>query len=107
MNLGSKTLTAGQAHLLSPSAATISGAGGSFIKAGTGTIVLSGTNTYTGGTAVSAGTLSVAGASSYGTGTLHWMPEPRFKQEERLALGTTFSRLARRGMEPSIQMAMR
>jgi len=56
----------------------IAGAGG-LIKTGSGTMILSGTNTYSGGTAINAGTLSVdednnlggaSGALSFGGGTL-------------------------------------
>ncbi|PIS02648.1 MAG: hypothetical protein COT85_04220 [Chlamydiae bacterium CG10_big_fil_rev_8_21_14_0_10_42_34] len=52
-------------------AGVISGAG-SLSKVDTGTLVLSGTNTYTGGTVVSAGTLSIASDSNLGgsSGTL-------------------------------------
>jgi autotransporter-associated beta strand protein len=39
-------------------------------KLGAGTLVLSGTNTYSGGTVISAGTLRVTNASSVGTGTV-------------------------------------
>jgi autotransporter-associated beta strand protein len=59
---------------------TVTGTGGSLTKAGTGILVLSGTNDYAGGTNISAGTLSVSadenlGASGTavtfsGTGTL-------------------------------------
>ncbi len=43
--------------------------GGSFAKAGAGTLTLSGANLYTGGTTVSAGTLMIANASGSATGT--------------------------------------
>ncbi|MCP5979034.1 autotransporter-associated beta strand repeat-containing protein, partial [Klebsiella pneumoniae] len=39
---------------------------GALAKTGTGTLVLSGTNAYTGGTVVSAGTLQVAADSNLG-----------------------------------------
>ncbi|MCW1922484.1 autotransporter-associated beta strand repeat-containing protein [Luteolibacter arcticus] len=42
----------------------------SLTKAGAGTLVLSGTNGYTGGTNVSGGTLSIAGSANLGAGTL-------------------------------------
>jgi len=43
--------------------------GGSLAKTGTGTLTLSGANTYTGGTTVSAGTLLVSNKTGSGTGT--------------------------------------
>src|SRR5439155_16275280 len=39
-------------------------------KAGTGTLILSGPNTYTGGTTLSAGTLKLGSTTALGTGTL-------------------------------------
>ncbi|KRE11525.1 hypothetical protein ASE66_23555 [Bosea sp. Root483D1] len=48
----------------------IDGAGTSLTKVGTGTLVLSGTNSYSGGTLLNAGTLAVGSASALGTGTL-------------------------------------
>jgi autotransporter-associated beta strand protein len=46
------------------------GGGGSFTKSGSGTLVLSGANTYFGGSTVAAGTLSVGNASALGNGNL-------------------------------------
>ena len=43
---------------------------GNVVKAGTGTLTLSGASNYTGGTTVNSGTLALAGASSAGTGTI-------------------------------------
>ncbi len=45
------------------------GAGGSIVKVGAGTLTLSGANTYTGGTTVAAGTLAANNASGSATGT--------------------------------------
>jgi fibronectin-binding autotransporter adhesin len=75
--LGSKTLTVGGNNLSTEVSGTIvdggfsNATGGSLIKVGTGTLTLSGLNTYSGGTTVSGGMLSVAidanlGASSGG-----------------------------------------
>jgi fibronectin-binding autotransporter adhesin len=47
----------------------ISGVGGSLIKDGSGTLTLTGTNIYTGDTAVNAGTLLVNNTSGSGTGS--------------------------------------
>jgi autotransporter-associated beta strand protein len=44
-------------------------AGGSLVKAGTGTLTLTGSNTYTGGTAVNGGTLQLSGAGTLGATT--------------------------------------
>jgi fibronectin-binding autotransporter adhesin len=46
------------------------GAGGSFTKSGAGTLVLSGNNTYGGGTNVSAGILRAGSTSAFGTGPM-------------------------------------
>ena len=48
----------------------ISGDSGSLTKTGDGTLTLSETNTYAGGTTVSAGTLQVSNASALGTGNV-------------------------------------
>ena len=58
--LGGKNLTTGGNNASTIFAGNLSGAGGSFSKAGTGTLVLTGTNTYTGATNVAAGTLQFA-----------------------------------------------
>jgi autotransporter-associated beta strand protein len=48
------------------------GLGGSIVKSGAGTLVLSAANSYTGGTVLSAGTLVAGNASALGTGTLNF-----------------------------------
>jgi outer membrane autotransporter protein len=74
--LGSKALTVGLNNLSTIVSGTIIdggpgiGTGGSLIKVGTGTLTLSGANTYTGGTVLNAGTLTVNGAQALGLGTL-------------------------------------
>src|SRR6185295_18493458 len=65
--LGANELTVGGNGNSTEVSGVISGVGGSLLKTGIGTMILSGINTYTGGTTISAGTLqlgsnSIAGA---------------------------------------------
>ena len=60
--LGAKALTVGSNNLSTDVSGIISGLGGSLTKVGTGTLILSGTNTYTGATTVNAGVLQVDGS---------------------------------------------
>jgi autotransporter-associated beta strand protein len=61
-SLGSKELTVGNNNLSTTVSGTISGAGGSLVKEGRGTLTLTGNNTYTGPTTVNAGSLIVDGS---------------------------------------------
>jgi len=63
VNLGAATLTAGGNNTSTSFAGVIAGTGG-FFKAGSGTLALSGGNTYTGSTAVNGGTLRLAGGNA-------------------------------------------
>lgn len=60
--LPGKTLTVGSNDLSTGVSGVIVGAGGSLVKTGSGTLTLSGTNTYTGTTTVNAGSLLVDGS---------------------------------------------
>jgi autotransporter-associated beta strand protein len=69
-SLGSNQLTVGSNNLSTEVSGIIRGTGGSLIKTGSGTLTLSGTNSYTGATVVAGGTLSVTGDISSSSGVL-------------------------------------
>ncbi len=64
--MGTANLTSGGDNTSTIFSGNISGTGGNFNKAGTGTLTLSGNNTYTGVTTVQDGTLSAASANALG-----------------------------------------
>ena len=66
VELGANILTVGDASNTSFSG-IISGSGGALTKQGTGTLTLSGANTYTGLTTVAAGALNIQNATALGT----------------------------------------
>src|SRR6266436_8940635 len=67
-SLGPNQLTVGSNNLSTEVSGVIRGTGGSLVKVGTGTLTLSGTNSYTGATVVAGGTLSVTGDISPSSG---------------------------------------
>ena len=69
VNLGGKSLTLGSAND-TLFAGSIAGSGGALIKQGSGTLVLTGANSYSGGTRIDAGTLQVGDGGTLGTGAV-------------------------------------
>jgi fibronectin-binding autotransporter adhesin len=76
VDLGRNHLTAGIDNTSNSFAGVLSdgglagGTGGSFTKVGTGTLIFSGDNTYSGGTSVAGGKLILTGTGTVGTGGL-------------------------------------
>jgi len=68
--LGSKALTVGLNNLSTEVSGTIAGKGGALVKVGTGTLTLTGSNTYDGATAINGGILAVNRDANLGTGLL-------------------------------------
>jgi autotransporter-associated beta strand protein len=74
--LGSKSLTVGSNNLSTEVSGSIQdggdagGTGGSLVKVGSGTLTLSGVNTYSSGTILAGGTLRLANNQALGTGAL-------------------------------------
>jgi autotransporter-associated beta strand protein len=69
IDLGANVLTVGDATATHTIAGSITGTGGSVVKVGAGSLTLSGSNGYTGGTTVNQGTLVVANAAGSATGS--------------------------------------
>lgn len=68
--LGARTLTTGSLNTSTQVDGVISGAAGGLTKVGTGTLTLTGINTYTGATTISAGTLALSGFGSIASSSL-------------------------------------
>jgi outer membrane autotransporter protein len=64
--LGSNNLTVGALNSSTEVSGVISGTGGSLTKVGSGTLILSGANSYDGGTIISAGTLQIGNGGTSG-----------------------------------------
>ncbi|GAC1030749.1 hypothetical protein thsps21_15760 [Pseudomonas sp. No.21] len=70
IQLGNYTLTAGGDNTSTSVSGAVSGTG-SLVKQGSGTLTLSGSNSYGGTTTVSGGTLSIAGDGNLGSGAVN------------------------------------
>jgi autotransporter-associated beta strand protein len=69
-NGSGRTLTVGTDNTSTTFAGVIQGSGGALQKTGTGTLTLTGANTFTGGLTILNGAIAAAGNANLGTGTL-------------------------------------
>ena len=94
VSLGNKALTLGGLNQDDVMSGVISGAGGSLVKTGSGTLTLSGANAYSGGTTLLSGTLALGHSGALGSGgltmaggtTLDYLVSGDFSDEARLVL---------------------
>jgi autotransporter-associated beta strand protein len=70
VNLGSNQLTVGGLNLSAAMSGSISGIGGSLVKIGSGTLTLTGTSIYDGGTTINGGLINFSAANNFGTGQI-------------------------------------
>ncbi len=106
--LGTNQLTVGSNNLSTEVSGAIGGVGGSLVKVGTGTLTLSGTNFYTGGTTVNSGLINFNTAGSFGTGAitlnggaLQWASGTSTDVSSRLAIGSNGGTLDTNGSNVS------
>jgi autotransporter-associated beta strand protein len=67
VTLGNRTLTTGADNTSTSFAGVLAGSGGGLTKTGTGTLTLTGSNTYTGVTTISSGNLSINATTAVGS----------------------------------------
>jgi len=94
VTLGGSTLTVGGNNLASTFSGIISGAAGNLIKIGSGTLTLTGANTYTGTTTINAGTVQVGDGGTLGTlanGAITDNAALVFKRSDTISVGNVIS----------------
>ena len=94
VTLGGSTLTVGGNNLASTFSGIISGAAGNLIKTGSGTLILTGANSYTGTSTINAGTAQVGDGGTLGTlgsGAITNNAALVFKRSDTISVGNVIS----------------